>query len=183
MPAFPPVKTSVVLFAVLAASLAFVPAASAANDPNSQPAAATTEKAQPGVMQVTVNVPASMRPWISDDIAEAFAGRVTDVLHQRGYKSKVHYVNRSEEPAADQPLLAINLIEWRTDHVGNVDCTFSAALSTPQGKKDLGLFIGTSMMMFSRPDWFARSDQFDDAARQALHDLYQRITETHLLSS
>lgn len=176
-------RTSVVLFAILAASPAFVLAASAANDSNSQPTAATAEKAQPGVMQVTVNVPASMRPWISDDIAAAFAGRVTDFLQQRGYKGQVHYVDSLDKPAADLPLLAINLIEWRTDHVGNVDCTFSAALSTPLGKKDLGLFIGTSMMLFSRHDWMARSDQFDDAACQALHDLYQRITETHLLSS
>lgn len=176
-------KPSPVLFAALATSLAFVPAASAAENSNPQPPAATAVKAQPGVMQLTVNVPPSMRPFVSDDIASAFADRVTDVLRRRGYQGKFRYVNSMDQPAANQPLLTINLIEWRTDHTGNVDCTFSAELSAPQGKKNLGLFMGTSMMMFPRRDWLARSDQYDDAAHQALQDLYQRIAETHLLSS
>lgn len=175
-------KTSIVLIAALSISSAWTFAAQPTKDPTPQSGVVPAEKPEIKAMQLTVNVPPSMRPWVSDDVAEAFAARVADVLRQRGYKAGIQYLDSFASPAAGRPLLAVNLVEWRTDRIGNVDCTFSATLSTPSGRKDLGLFTGTSMMTFSRHDWFARSDQFDDAARQAINDLYKRIVETQLLS-
>jgi len=174
-------KSLFMLVTILAASPALVSGAGATGASKTQPTKAASEKIQPGFLQVAVNVPASLRPWVSDKIAEAFAARVADTLHQRGAKTEIRYVDSFDQPTSRQPLLEINLIEWRSDHIGNAVCTFSAGLSTPQGKKSLGLFTGTSMMMFSRHDWPIRGDQFEDAARQALVDLYKRITETRLL--
>ena len=45
-----------------------------------------------------------------------------------------------------------------------------------------GSFCVTSLMVFSRRDWLARSDQFEDAATQASGNLYRRLAETHLLN-
>lgn len=184
LPASSPMKTSIVLCAALAASPAFVLADSPAKATTvtAKSAVAAPDPVRAGLMQVTVNVPPSMRPFISDQIAEAFADRVAEALRRQGCKARIKYLDSTDTPATNQPLLAINLIEWRTDRIGSVDCTFSAAVTTPKGNKSLGLFTGTSMMMFPRRDWLARSDQFDDAAHQALNDLYKRISETNLLS-
>ena len=107
----------------------------------------------------------------------------------------VDVVHPSDVPS-DGPTSGCSLPTQRpltlpTDHVmgttmgvsriGNVDCTFSATLTTPAGSKGLGLFTGTSMMMWSRLDWFARADGFENAARSALNDLAPRIEKTGLL--
>ena len=157
----------------------------AAHSTSSTPEAGKTgaDSGKP-TLQVSVDVPPSMRPWVSDDIAEAFAMRVGDALDHQGFKSGIDYVDRYSEPDAKRPLLKIRLMEWRTNHVGTVNCTFLASIVTPKGSDDLGLFTGSSMLLgFPRHDWFARREQFDDAARQALSDLYKRIEKTNLMAS
>jgi hypothetical protein len=176
-------KTSILSSALIAASLGFTLPASAENQMADAPApTGGVSASQAPVMQITVNLPASMRPLLSDDIAEVFAGHVADSLRQHGFTAQVHYVDPFDNPPADQPLLAINLVEWQVDRSGNVNCTFSATLKTPKGRNDLGLFTGVGMGIIPRPDWFLLDDQFEDAARQALSDLYPRMVNTHLLS-
>jgi hypothetical protein len=180
-PANVTMKSSIILSFLLAAIAALLSPTAAANSPAPPAPVTRAEPSRPTVLQVTVDMPASMRPLISDEIARAFADRVADALRRQGCKAKIHYVASPDDAKADQPRLAIHLLEWRTDHVGYVNCTFAADLSSPQGKKDLGLFLGTAMMTFARHDWLARGEQFDDAAREALGDLYRRIAGTHLL--
>jgi len=157
----------------------FIGAAVAApKDAASKPAPAAPAKT---MLQISVQVPPTMRPWLEDDVAEAFADRVQTALHEQGLKDGVVCLRPSEEPVPDKALLQVHLLEWRTDHAGMVDCTFSATLSARKQSRSLGLFIGTGMMMTSRRDWFGRVEQYDDAARQALRDLLERIRQTHLL--
>lgn len=173
-------KKSILLISLLAAVPAFhaAPAketSSAASPSDSAP------KARPVALQVVVSMPPSMRPWLDDDIAEAFADRISSALHEQGLRGEIAYVTSFDHPASDRPLLSVNLIEWRRDRVGMVDCTFSAELSSPKGHENLGLFTGTGLAMFSRRDWFGRAEPYEDAARDALSHLYQRIAATHLL--
>jgi hypothetical protein len=133
-------------------------------------------------LQVVVKVPPSLRPIRDDDIADIFASRVVTALRQQGYQAPIAYIGPAQEPAKDQPLLEVNLIEWKRDRVGGfVNCTFSAALETPLGTKDLGLFSGTGISMLSRMDPFTRFEPFDQAARDAAKELYQRVMATNLL--
>jgi len=171
-------KTSIIAFALVIGAPVVVWAA-----PGKEPAspAAPAGKTQPIALQVCVTVPPSMRPWREDDLAEAFADRVATALHDQGFVGRIAYVSSFDQPVADRPLLTVNLIEWRMNHVGMVDCTYSARLSASQGQDDLGIFSGTGLMMFSRRDWFGRADQYEDAARDALNNLYKRIAATQLL--
>ena len=149
-------------------------------------AGAATDKtpaSRPIRMQITVSVPPSMNMIRDDDVADAFAYRVAAALHEQGFTGGINYVRAGEDTRTDVPVLAINLVEWRVDRVGNVDCTFTASVAGPRGNKDLGLFTGMSMMMWPRHDVFARAEGFDDAARSALGDLAKRIEETQLIPS
>lgn len=176
-------KTSILSSALIAVSLGFTLPAFAENQMAGSPAPAGGASASSRVMQITVDLPASLRPFPSDnDIAEVFAEHVADSLRQHSFTAPVHYVEPFDNPRADQPLLAINLVEWQVDRTGNVNCTFSATLKTSKGSNDLGLFTGVGLGMIPRPDWFLLDDQFEDAARQALSDLFPRMVNTRLLS-
>lgn len=133
-------------------------------------------------LQVSVTVPPTMNLWRADEIAEAFGYRVCTELHEEGIGGRVKYVESYDTADAGLPVLAINLIEWRVNRVGNVDCTFSAVLSGPGGKKDLGLFSGSSVMLWPRHDILARSDGFEDAAHSAMEELSKRITASGLVT-
>lgn len=167
-------KTTVLLFSLLTLAPAIAVTASA-KDATSRAAPAPT------ALQVSVDVPVSMRPWLDDDVSEAFGVRVSDALSQQGFKGPIKYLRIADKPSADVPLLEVSLIEWRVDPIGMVDCTFTASLTTSKGTKDMGLFTGTGLMVISRRDWFSLSDQFDEAAQSAMHDLYRHILATELL--
>ena len=132
-------------------------------------------------LQVSVTVPPTMNLWRSDEIAEAFGYRVCSQLHEEGIGGRLKYVESYDDVDATIPTLSINLIEWRVNRVGNVDCTFGAVLSGPLGKKDLGLFSGSSFMLWPRHDIFARSDSFEDAAHSAMEELSKRIEASGLV--
>lgn len=137
--------------------------------------------ARPVRLQMTVTVPASMNLLRQEDVSEAFAYRVSAALHEQGLRGHIHYVEQGDDPAPNVPVLAIMLHEWRVDMTGNVDCTFTARLETPSGARDLGIFNGTSMMTWSRHNWFDRQNDFESAAQDALSNLGQRILQTGLL--
>ena len=90
---------------------------------------------RPVRMLVTVSVPPSMNMIRDDDVADAFAYRVAAALHEQGFSGGINYVRAGDETKTDVPALEINLVEWRVDRMGNVDCTFTASLSGPLGKK------------------------------------------------
>lgn len=137
---------------------------------------------RPANLQVVVNVPVSMNLLRDDYVEEAFAYRVAAALHEQGFRGSIKYVDFPDDVNPNIPMLDIVLQEWRVDHVGSVDCVFFATLRTPSGTKNLGLFSGTTLMMWSRRDWMARADGFEDAARDALSNLGARITESGLLT-
>lgn len=117
-----------------------------------------------------------------DYVAEAFAYRVSSALHEQGLRGRIRYVDFPDDVKPEVPTLEIMLQEWRVDRIGNVDCTFSAQLKTPSGTRNLGFFSGTSMMLWSRRDWFARRDGFEEAARDALGNLGAKMLNTGLLT-
>jgi len=137
---------------------------------------------RPARLQIVVDVPPSMSMLRDDYVAEAFAHRVSSALHEQGLRGRIRYVDFPDDLKADVPVLDIMLHEWRVDRLGNVDCTFSAQLKTASGNRALGVYSGTSMMMWARRDWFARQDGFESAARDALSNLGARLIATGLLA-
>src|SRR3954469_7809627 len=106
-----------------------------------------TADLRPPRLQLTVGIPGSMSRLRDEEVTEAFAYRVSSILHEQGFRGRIHYVADGEPLLPDVPVLALQLMEWRVDHIGNVDCTFTAAIGQGQGPgQRLGVFSGTSMM-------------------------------------
>jgi hypothetical protein len=139
-------------------------------------------------LQVFVDVPPTWRPFLDDDIAEAFFYRLRETFERRGYKGNMVQVISREEIVRDVPALEIFLSEWRVDRSGNAQCTFTAGLKTPAGEKDLGFKTGTTMFWpRTGGRWtinraYETADALEDAANNALRDLYAAIARTGLVA-
>jgi hypothetical protein len=173
-------KSFLCLGSLLAATVLFSACATTSSTPVRGTTAAFPEHAPR--LQLTVDVPPSMNLLIQEDVSEAFAYRVMSTLHEQGFRGRIRYVERGETPIAGVPVLAVTLREWRVDGLGNVDCIFTAAVESPNGNRNLGVFSGTAMMTWSRRNWMDRQRDFEEAARDALSNLEQRIVETRLLT-
>jgi hypothetical protein len=77
--------------------------------------------------------------------------------------------------------LTINLSEWRMNHIGNIDCTFTANLQTDKTTRHLGIFSGMSFRWMSGPGRFGLADAFGDAAEDAARQLYDALAKTELV--
>jgi hypothetical protein len=150
---------------------------------SSSPTRTNTSDHRPARLQLVVTVPPSMSIIRDEEISEAFAYRVSSILHEQGFRGRIKYLDEGESPEPNVPVLEVGLREWRVDRIGNVDCTFTASLKSPRENKNLGIFSGTSMMTWSRRDWFARADGFEEAARDAITDLASRIEQSGLMQT
>jgi hypothetical protein len=148
------------------------------------PANAAKERTPPwpaGTLQVQVNIPPSWQPIFEDRITDAFVSHVSDVFHRQGYQGDIKEVRWFEEPSPGCCLLTINLVEWRMNHLGNIDCTFTASLQTEKAVRQLGVFSGMAFRWMNLPGRFGLADTFSDAAEEALRDLYRALVKTDLL--
>jgi hypothetical protein len=159
--------------ALLLCGLIPSPTVSAANQPS--PAS------KPGTLQVQINIPPNWRPMIEDRVSEAFASYIIDVFRRQGYKGDIAEVRSFEEPSPRCCLLMINLTEWRMNHIGNIDCTFTANIQTEKASRHLGVFSGMSFRWMSGPGRFGLADAFEDAAEDAIRQLYDAIARTELV--
>lgn len=151
-----------------------VQAPAASNQPSAAPA-------KPGTLQVQVNVPPSWQPMFEDRITEAFVSNMIDVFRRQGYKGEIAEVRWFEEPSPGCCLLTINLTEWRMNHVGNLDCMFTANLQTDRAIRHLGIFSGMAFRWMSGPGRFGLADAFEDAAEDAIRQLYSALAKTELV--
>jgi len=145
-------------------------------------ACATTPRPDvPGTLKVQVNVPPSWNLLLDDRVSEVFVEQVRDTFRQAGFEHPVEEVRYVEDPAKAPYLLMVNLTEWRINHVGNVDCTFSASLQTPRGTRQLGLYTSTIPRWFGGPGQFGLSQAFVEAADGAIRNLCDAVAKSELL--
>jgi hypothetical protein len=170
------IRTFVRIFALASLALGVASCVSAASPPAAPAAPA-------GTLQVQVNVPPTWRPLFEDRIAEDFVIHISDVFRRQGFPGEIKEVRSFEEPSAGCCLLTINLIEWRMNHVGNIDCTFTASLQTERAIRQLGVFNGMSIRWMSGPGRFGLSDAFGDAAEDAIRQLYSSMARTNLVAA
>ena len=136
---------------------------------------------KPGTLQVQINIPPTWRPMFEDRVTEAFASYIFDEFRRQGYKGEITEVRWYDEPSPGCCLLAINLTEWRMNHSGNIDCTFTANVQTERASRHLGVFSGMSFRWMSGPGRFGLSDAFEDAAEDAIRQLYDSLARTELV--
>lgn len=116
-----------------------------------------------------------------DRITEAFVSYIIDVFRRQGYKGDIEEVRWHEEPSPGCCLLTINLTEWRMNHIGNIDCTFTANLQTERATRHLGVFTGMGFRWMAGPGRFGLAESFADAAEDAIRNLYDSVAKTELV--
>jgi hypothetical protein len=132
-------------------------------------------------LQLVVAAPASLNLLRSDNVTGVLTGLVENVFQQSGFRGHLIAVPGHEPAQADIPALEIYLLDWRITGSGNVDCTVSATLTTASGVVNLGVFEGTTPAMFGLRDSFHRAEAFDQAATDAIDNLYGGLREKNLL--
>jgi hypothetical protein len=147
-----------------------------------QSASAQAAAVKTAQLVIAIQIPPTWRPFLADDLSEAFSERVETVFRSRGYTGKMIEQDDLSLPAATQSLLTIFLDEWKVDHIGNVVCTFRATIQTgsepPHG---LGYFRSTELRMMHGIGRWGLADSFGSAADDAIHDLYRKLADAHLL--
>jgi hypothetical protein len=159
----------------LAATLAVTLPRSYATDRYSSTKPAKAELPQ---LQLTVHVPTHWRPFLADDLAEAFASRVADVLRRQGFTSEVEFVSSGESDQSMPPVLALRLINWRISRTGNAECTFSAAILAGGKEESLGVFENTHPAWNSGIGRRGMAETLGDAADGALRDLAAKLAQS-----
>jgi hypothetical protein len=143
--------------------------------------ATTRQPTSLDTVSVQVNLPPTASLVYSDWIADAFTDTVRSVFHQAGFQRPIENIRYVDQPDATPYLLTINLMEWRFNPVGNIDCTFTAELSTPRGTRNLGVYSGTSLRISRSPGPWGLADAFDEAAQGAIVDLLRAVVKSELL--
>lgn len=132
-------------------------------------------------LQVVMTIPPSWHPLLEDRIDDAFVSHIADIFEQEGYRGNVVDVRLPDEPNPAYPLLTINLIDWRMNVTGDVECDFGAAVQTQTATRQLGLFSGLAMRWMELPGRFGLADTYGEAADDALRRLYRSIAQTQLV--
>ncbi|MDI1337758.1 MAG: hypothetical protein PSU94_16365 [Lacunisphaera sp.] len=164
-------RTRNLLAAGLAASLAVsLPEARATEqDPAAKPAQADLPQ-----LQLTVDVPPNWRPFLADDLADAFASRVMDVFRRHGYTGEVKFIPIGD-PAKDRLLLAIRLINWRIGRTDSAECVFTAVLIAGGKEESLGIFDHTNLAFNRGMGRWGLADALGDVADDALRGLAKKL--------
>ncbi len=131
-------------------------------------------------LQLTVDVPPDWRPFLSDDLAEAFASRLSDVFRRRGYTGEIKFLDH-DDPQPGVPVLAIRLINWRVGRTDNAECTFTANLNRGGTEHDLGIFENTSFVWNNHMGRWGLAEALGDVADGALRDLSTKLDKASLL--
>jgi hypothetical protein len=143
---------------------------------------ATTQHPQtPDTVNVQVNMPPTTSLIYADRIADAFVDEVYHVFTQAGFQRPIENMRYVDNPDQAAYVLTINLMDWRFDRIGNIECTFTAQLQTPLGTKNLGVYSDTSLRLSRSPGPWGVADAFDEAAQGAIADLLRAVVKSELL--
>ena len=139
---------------------------------------AKTELAQ---LQLTVEVPRHWRPFLSNDLAEAFASRLAEVFRREGYRGEIVFLD--DTPAKpDAPVLGIELTNWRVNHTQHAECSFTALLKYDGREHKLGAFENGRLVWNDRFGRWGVAEALGDAADGALRNLSFKLGALGILT-
>jgi hypothetical protein len=128
-------------------------------------------------LQLAVTTPPQWRPLLADDLADAFASRVADVLCRQGFNVGVAFIP-SGDPDSGHPVLAIRLIHWRLGRTDSAECLFTATIQSGDKKEDLGAFENTHLPWLSGTSRRGLAEVLGDAADGALRELAGKLAQS-----
>ncbi len=137
----------------------------------------------PVALEVQVDVPPTWGVFLADDIAEAMTARVRETFRSHDYTGRIASVSAADHRTDATPRLNLRLLDWHVGRTGHVDCTFSAGLTTADGKAHaLGLFTATEFTWGTRNRW-QLSHAFERSAESALDRLWQKLEREGLTNA
>lgn len=105
-------------------------------------APALSAESAANTLKVQVRTPPSWN-LPGERFPEFFAASLSDVLNRQGLSLPVAELRSVEDPQKAPLLLKIEVTEWRMTDAGDISCTFTASLKTPQGERRLGQYADT----------------------------------------
>lgn len=129
-------------------------------------------------LQVVMTIPPSWHPMLEDRVDDAFVSHLADIFRQEGFQGNLVDVRLPDQPNPNYPVLNINLLNWRMDHSGSIECNFSASVQSQGSMQSLGVFNGMAIRWMQGPGRFGLADTFGQAADDALRQLYRQIART-----
>jgi len=143
---------------------------------------AANEGANAQALQVEVNLPPSWLASLEGDfVSEQFFDQVASKFRRMGFEGKVEYAAKIDQRMPDDYRLEVQIIEWRLNAVGNVDCSFTARLLTPRGERSLGVYSAAALHSIMGRGRLWLGDSFEEAANMAIADLYNDLAEAELI--
>lgn len=132
-------------------------------------------------VQLVVTAPASLGLTRIDNDTGALARLVASVFQRSGFRGHLTFVPSGESARDETPTLEVYLLDWHLTGAGRVDCAFSATLTTANKVEHLGVFDGKTPRMFGLRNPFNRAEAFDQAATEAIDDLYGALQQKNML--
>src|SRR5690606_5369721 len=123
-------------------------------------------------LQVQVETPTVFDIIRERDISDALAVQLRAAFRRGGFDGDIEQIYDRDDAQGDVPLLALRLTDWEKRPTGFVECRLTARLIAPDGTEtNLGAFSGTAHS-WNRLNRFELSRSFEDAALNAMRDLY-----------
>ncbi len=138
-------------------------------------------KAELAQLQLTVEAPRHWRPFLSNDLAEAFASRLAEGFRRAGYRGEIVFLD-DDTTNPDTPVLRVELTNWRVDQTQHAECSFTASLKYDGREHKIGAFENGRLVWNDRFGRWGVANALGDAADGALRELSGKLGALGILS-
>ncbi|HEY4247336.1 MAG TPA: hypothetical protein VGM64_10800 [Lacunisphaera sp.] len=131
-------------------------------------------------LQLKVGVPRHWRPFLSNDLAGAFASRLAEVFRREGYRGEIAFLD-GNTANPDAPVLGVELTNWRVNQTEHAECSFTASLKYEGQEHKIGEFENDRLVWNDRFGRWGLADALGDAADGALRELSGKLGSLGIL--
>lgn len=101
------------------------------------------ESNPPPVLKLHVHTPYNWKSSYDHRFPDLFATSLRSALSAHGVSLPMEELRPMEDPAKLPHLLRVDVTDWRITSDGDLSCTFTATLRTPQGERQIGVYKDT----------------------------------------
>jgi hypothetical protein len=106
--------------------------------------AASVNSAAPVTLKVQVHMPPSWNLLPGEPLPDFLAASLSDALTRHGLSWPVTALRSVEDSTKVAYLLKIDVTDWGRNGDGDLTCTLTATLRTPQGERRIGVYRETA---------------------------------------
>ena len=134
-------------------------------------------------LAVNIEAPTVFDFSLERDISDLLLSHMDTAFRRLGFEGRIADANRLKNASESMPVINLRVIEWRSSRTGMVELRFTAELETLGGEtENLGLYRGSSLNM-GRGSRFMADRAYEDAAVNAMRDLYRDLEKLNTASA